>query len=198
MVLRLQPFSEELEANFGTFNPVGEAEAELEGLRMQENHQAMKYFIKFMQLSSHVYWGKAALLWQAYNGLTKWIKNKMVHHDKPTTLSGLWKLVQAIDACYWEHKAEIACETPATNSSSNKSEKNNNNKSFSDKGKGSLQSKQKNNNNSSSSSSQSKGNSLEPKKTSTPNYASKLGKDSKLTPQERQCHIDKNLCQCYE
>ena len=157
----------------------------------------MKYFIKFMQLSSHVYWGEAALLWQAYNGLAKQIKNKMVPHEKPTTLSGLWKLVQAINARYLEHKVEITCKTPATNSSSNKSENNNNNKSSSDKGKGSLQSKQNNNNNNlSSSSSQNKGNSLEPKKMSTPDYTSKLGKDSKLTPQEQQCHIDKNLCLC--
>ena len=70
------------------------------------------------------------------------------------------------------------------------------NKSSSDKGKGSSQSKQKNNNNSSSGSNQNKANSLEPKKTSTPDYASKLGKDGKLTPQERQRHIDKNLCLC--
>ena len=189
-------FSEELEANFGTFNPVGEAEAELKGLCMQENHQATKYFIKFTQLSSRVYWGKAALLQQAYNGLAKRIKNEMVHHDKPTTLSGLWKLVQAIDAHYWERKAEIACETPAANSSGNKSEKNDNNKLSSDKGKGSSQSKQKNNNNSSSSSNQNKGNSSEPKKMSTPDYTSKLGKDGKLTPQERQHHINKNLCLC--
>ena len=135
-------FSEELEANFGTFNPVGEAEAELKGLCMQENHQAMKYFIKFMQLLSHVYWGEAAL-WQAYNGLAKRIKNEMIHHKKPMTLSGLQKLMQAIDAHYWECKAEIACETPATNSSGNKSEKNDNSKSSSDKGKGSSQSKQR-------------------------------------------------------
>ena len=147
-----------------------------------------------MQLSSHVYWGEAALLRQAYNGLAKWIKNEMVHHDKPTTLSGLQRLVQAIDARYWERKAEITHETPAATSSGNKSEKNNNNKSSSDKGKGSSQSKQNNNNNLSSSSN--KGNSSESKKTSTPDYASKLGKDSKLTPQERQCHIDKNLCLC--
>ena len=119
-----------------------------------------------MQLSSCVYWGKAALLWQAYNGFTKQIKNKMVHHDKPMTLSGLRKLMQAIDTRYWERKVEIACETPATNSSGNKSEKNNNSKSSSNKGKGSSWSKQKNNNNSSSSSSN-KGKSLEPKKTLT-------------------------------
>ena len=77
----------------------------------------------------------------------------MVHHEKPTTLSRLQKLMQAIDTHYWERKVEIACETPAVNSSGNKSETNDNNKSSSDKGKGSLQSKQNNNNNSSSGSS---------------------------------------------
>ena len=111
------------------------------------------------------------------------------------TLSRLWKLMQAIDTRYWECKVEITCENPAANSSGNKSEKNNNNKLSLDKGKCSSQSKQNNNNNSSSSSSQNKGNSLEPK-TSTPDYASKLGKDSKLTPQERLCRINKNLCLC--
>ena len=118
----------------------------------------------------------------------------MVHHEKPTTLSGLWKLVQAIDARYWEHKVEITRKTPAANSSSNKSEKNNNNKLSSNKGKGSLQSKQKNINNLSSSSPQNKGQSLEPKKMSTPDLSSKLGKDGKLTPEERQHRLDKNLC----
>ena len=52
-------------------DPVGEVEAKLEGLRMQENHQATKYFIKFTQLATRVRWGQAALLRQAYNGLTK-------------------------------------------------------------------------------------------------------------------------------
>ena len=71
---------------------------------MQENHQATKYFIRFTQLTAHVQWGEAALLWQAYNGLTKWIKDDMVHHEKLTTLANLRKLVQAIDSHYWEHK----------------------------------------------------------------------------------------------
>ena len=64
---------------------------------MQENHQAMKYFIKFMQLAARIQWGEAALLCQAYNGLMKHIKNDMAHHDKPMTLLGLWKIMQAID-----------------------------------------------------------------------------------------------------
>jgi len=49
-------FIEELEANFGTYNPIGEAEAELEGLQMHDSHQATKYFIKFQQLATCVQW----------------------------------------------------------------------------------------------------------------------------------------------
>ena len=97
-------FVQELESNFSTYDPIGEAKAELEALHMQENHQATKYFIKFTLLAIHVQWGKAALLWQAYNGLAKQIKDDMVHHEKLTTLANLRKLVQAIDSHYWEHK----------------------------------------------------------------------------------------------
>src|SRR5882672_5747801 len=58
-------FIEELETNFGTYDPVGKAEAELEALRMHDSHQATKYFIKFQQLASCVQWGEAALCRQA-------------------------------------------------------------------------------------------------------------------------------------
>jgi len=75
---------------------VSEAEADLKGLCMQENHQAMKYFIKFQQLAAHVQWGEAALHRQAYNGLAKCIKDNMIHHEKPNSLSGLQKLVEAM------------------------------------------------------------------------------------------------------
>src|SRR5882724_9014462 len=84
-------FIEELEANVVTYDPVGEAEAKLEGLHMHESHQAMKYFIKFQQLAAHIQWGDAALCHQVYNGLTKHIKDNIVHHAKPTTLAGLQK-----------------------------------------------------------------------------------------------------------
>src|SRR5882724_7041023 len=86
-------FIEELEANFGTYDPIGEAEAELEGLRMHDSHQATKYFIKFQQLASHIQWGDAALHRQAYNRLTKCIKDDMVHHNEPNTVSSLQELI---------------------------------------------------------------------------------------------------------
>src|SRR5882724_12374595 len=50
-------FIMELKNNFRYFDPEGEAEAELKALCMHENHQAMKYFIKFQQLASQVQWG---------------------------------------------------------------------------------------------------------------------------------------------
>src|SRR5882724_5099902 len=68
-------FLEELEANFRTYDPVSEAEAELEGLYMHKCNQATKYFIKFQQLATHIEWGNAALCRQAYNGLAKHIKD---------------------------------------------------------------------------------------------------------------------------
>src|SRR5882724_9676089 len=49
-------FAQELKANFGTYNPVHEAEAKLEGLHMHKSHQAMKYFIKFQQLATCIQW----------------------------------------------------------------------------------------------------------------------------------------------
>jgi len=54
-------FVMELENNFSTFNPEGEAEAKLEQLCMHENHQPMKHFIKFQQLATQVKWDKAKL-----------------------------------------------------------------------------------------------------------------------------------------
>ena len=116
----------------------------------------------------------------------------MVHHDKPTTLAGLRKLVQAIDSRYWECKAEVSRETTASGSSSHKNENKSSDNTKSDKSKSSSQSTQKSSNQSSGSS-QSKGSSSEPKK-SNPNLSSKLGKDGKLTQQERQRRLDKNLC----
>jgi len=100
--LDLNLFIEELETKFRTYDPVGKEEAELKGVHMQEKHQATKYLVKFQQLATCVQWGETALHRQAYNGLAKCIKDDMVHHDKPNSISSLQKLVQAINAQHWE------------------------------------------------------------------------------------------------
>src|SRR5467141_2737422 len=132
---------------------------------MHDSHQATKYFIKFQQLASHVEWGKAALHRQAYNRLAKCIKDDMVHHNKPNTLTGLHRLIQAIDAQYWEQKGELSHETCTSSSSGNKSD-NKSNSAKSDNKSGKSKSKQKDN----SGSTQSKGSSSDPKK-STPDLS---------------------------
>jgi len=89
MAIRFNLVIEELEANFGTYDPVGEAEAKFERLHMHKSYQAMKYFIKFQQLAACIEWGDAALHQQSYNRLTTHIKDDIVHHNKLTTLAGL-------------------------------------------------------------------------------------------------------------
>jgi len=76
-----------------------------------------KVLIKFQQLATCIQWGDAHSVDRLYNGLTKHIKDDMVQHTKPTTLAGLQKLVQAIDAQYWEWKGEVSCKTRASRSS---------------------------------------------------------------------------------
>ena len=89
-------FQHELETNFGPFDPVGEAEADIESLTMPEASQATTYFVEFNRLASHIQWDDHVLLHQAYKGLSWCIKNEMVHHDnidRPLTLLDLWKLI---------------------------------------------------------------------------------------------------------
>src|SRR6266481_249812 len=96
--------------------------------------------------------------------------------------------MQAIDVRYWERHAEVSCKTTTTTTSGHRSEKSDSSK-MDAKSKGSSHSKQKN----TSGSSQSKGSTSKLRKF-IPNLTSKLRKDGKLTPQECQHHMDKNLC----
>jgi len=70
---------------------------------MHKKHQATKTFIKFQQLAIHVEWGNAALCRQAYNDLPN-VSKTICPPQQATTLAGLWKLIQAINAQYWEQK----------------------------------------------------------------------------------------------
>jgi len=82
-------FYHELETNFGLFNLVGEAKANIEILTMPEPARASTYFMEFNQLTSCIQWDDHVLMHQAYKGLSQHVKNEMVHHDKPLTLLDL-------------------------------------------------------------------------------------------------------------
>jgi len=117
----------------------------------------------------------------------KHIKNDMVPHSKPNTLVSLHGLAQAIDAHYWECKAEIAHETGNPGPSSTKPDSKPNLKP--DSHPGNTLSQSKNN----SGLTQNKGSTSEQKEPAS-DALPKLGKDGKLTPQERQCCMDNKLC----
>ena len=69
-------FHMELETNFSPFNPVGEAEAEIETLVMAEGSNSVIYFAEFNCLASHIQWDDHALLQKAYKGLACRIKTR--------------------------------------------------------------------------------------------------------------------------
>ena len=164
-------FRTELEANFGPFNPVGEAEAEIETLVMAEGSHSANYFVEFNRIASRIQWDDHTLFRQAYKGLACRIKNKMVHHDWPVTLLDLHKLVQAIDYRYWERKAEITREANPTSKGDPKGDpKIPRNPKATPKGKAPENLK------------------------AGPDLTRKLGKDGKLTPQEHQRRMDNSLC----
>ena len=54
-------FVRELKNNFGPHDPEGEAEADLENLKMRDNQRIVKYLVDFNRLAAHVQWGDAAL-----------------------------------------------------------------------------------------------------------------------------------------
>ena len=166
---------------------------------MRDNQHIVKYLIDFNQLAARVQWGKATLHRQMYCGLPSQIKDEITRIGKPDTLSELHTLAQSIDSHYWECHSEVARETPTAP----KPERSN------DKGKGTTMNnsttansdKNKNNNNKTNSSNSgtssttgntNSGNSNQKKPNS--DLSSKLGKDGKLTQQERQCRFNQNLC----
>ena len=138
---------------------------------MAEGSHSAIYFVEFNRVASRIQWDDQALFWQAYKGLACRIKNEMVHHTQPIMLLDLHKLVQPIEYCYWERKAEITCEAnPMSKVDPKGDPKIARNPEATPKGKAPENQK------------------------SGPDLMGKLGKDGKLTPQERQRRMDNSLC----
>ena len=184
-------FVSELKSNFGSHDPVRDAEHQLDNLSMKEGQKINKYVVEFNCLAGQVHsYGDGALCHIFYSGLPDHIKDEISCIGKPCTLNGYHTLVQTINARYWERKSEILCQTknssllPTSNSKSSTSssdskgkskEKDNKSKGSDNKSKGS-----------SSSSSTSK--------STTSDAPPHLGKDGKLTEEEHQQHIKDKLC----
>ena len=190
----------ELRANFGPYDPVGDAESELEHLHMKDNQRITKYLVDFSRLAAICQWGEPALRHQFYRGLPARIKDEIARVGKPHLLAELRKLSQSIDARYWERHSEISRETSASKNapppkpaSDQKSTKHNNNNNSSSSSQRSLETK---NDNSDCSAPRPglRTNTNAMPASRNPELQGKLGKDGRLTSEERQRRFDNKLC----
>ncbi|CDO78214.1 hypothetical protein BN946_scf184887.g2 [Trametes cinnabarina] len=188
-------FQDELRANFGPYDASRAAEHELMNLRMTENQRIAKYITQFTRLATQVRWGNAPLRYRFYDGLPNRLKDRISEVGKPTTLNALRDLAQSIDNRYWERKAEQARES-GTSKSGHKSSSDS--KSGSSSKSGHASNTTANTPAATPSKSGSGGGTPKtPGKTPAKPYADKLGKDGKLTPEERQRRFANNLCLFY-
>jgi hypothetical protein len=183
---------DELCTNFGPYDETGDAKHELTNLPMRDNQRVSDYLVHFSRLALrfsglalHCSWGEPAVRFRFYKGLPPQIKDELSKGKKPRTLQVLKQKVQNIDARYWERAQEHSCEQqygqnlPKSSTSAASAVLSTTPKPTpcSD-----FHSEQK----------------PKPKnsKPSTPHVdlSGKLDSKGKLTQQERQHQIDKNLC----
>ena len=182
-------FVSELRTNFGPHDPVGDAEADIEALRMRDTQRITKYIVEFNRLSSQLEWNNSALCHQYYKGLPSRIKDDISRVGKPKTFVEMRKLSQSIDARYWERRSEVSRESSSHQKSEASSSKSNPDKK---KASSSHSSSSKPSAKSSSSNSNPKQKSTQ--SSSSSNLSTKLTKDGKITDRERQRRMDNNLC----
>jgi len=184
-------FVAELQSTFGPHDPITDVEHQLEHLRMKDAHRVTRYIVDFNQLASQVQdYRDGALRRLFYSGLPDRLKDKIARVGKPLTLHGLRALCQEIDARYWERKDEISRTTKSQPTSSPTKPSNSRGNSSN-----SGQEKSRTGNSSSSANSgSSKATSNQSTSGSRPDLTNKLGKDGKLTADERKRRLDNNLC----
>ena len=96
-----QAFLSELEDNFGSHDPVSDAEKALNELTMKKGAHIVKYNIDFWELASHVSWNEAALHNGYFCRLLLHPCTEVLRGGKPTTLSALHLKAQDADNIHW-------------------------------------------------------------------------------------------------
>ena len=152
----------------------------------QPQDERHRYNIGFRRLDTQTGWNDSVLQHCYYSGLAEKIKDIMGTHGKPTTLDTMKALAHSIDACHWERVQEKSHSGPdKTNHNINSVNNKSDQKSVPYK---------PNNNRNQSKAFSSSSNSNNKSKSIVNLLLDKLGKDGKLTPQEKQCRFDNQLC----
>ncbi|KAG6326780.1 hypothetical protein ID866_12309 [Astraeus odoratus] len=182
----------ELQSTFGPHNPVADTKNQLNHLQMKENQCINKYMVEFNWLTSQVRgYGNGALHHQFYSGLPDHIKDKICHIGKPCNLDDLCYLAQEIDMHYWECKEEVQHTNKPSGTNNFPTNKPSSSASNSGKGKPTTSSNASSSSGNANSSSPNKskssnGGNKSSNTTSNPHLTGKLGKDGKLTPEEKK------------
>jgi Retrotransposon gag protein len=103
-------FLDKLHTNFRPYDKTGDAEHELTNLCMRDNQRVSDYLVRFSGLALCCSWGEPALRYRFYKGLPPRIKDELSKNKKPQTLQVLKQKVQNIDARYWEQTQERSHE----------------------------------------------------------------------------------------
>jgi Domain of unknown function (DUF4939) len=183
-------FVRTLRTQFGPIDPTADAEDGIDNLKMKDNQRIIKYNVDFNRLAIQTGWDDSVLRHRYYSGLAERIKDIMGQQGKPATLEAMKTLAHSIDARHWERHREKSRSEKGKSDDKSDGKKPDNKKSDNSNSGNNSNSKNKNKNKSSdgkaSKASASSGNSSA--------LSEKLGKDGKLTPQERQRRFDNNLC----
>jgi Retrotransposon gag protein len=193
-------FVNELQDNFGPFDESADVEHDLMTLRMKDNQRISDYLVRFNTLAVRCPWGESALRFRFYEGLPSRLKDELSKGEgKPRTLAGMRQKAQNADARYWERVQERSRENSgqASHKSASASTSTNtdrSNQSSNQSGKSKDKKKDKSSDSQKSDSGKSKPASSSTSSTSKPDLTGKLDSKGKLTAEERQSRIDKNLC----
>jgi Ty3 transposon capsid-like protein len=193
-----QEFIRVLRTQFGPIDPTADAEDNIDNLKMKDNQHILKYNVEFNRLAVQTGWEDSVLRHRYYSGLAERIKDIMGQQGKPSTLEGMKTIAHSIDARHWERireKSRSGSDKTNTNSG-NKSDKkpSTSNNSNSSNNSNNSNNANKNQSKGSGSNNSNNNNKNDKSKSSTNPLTDKLGKDGKLTPQERQRRFDNNLC----
>ncbi|KAG6327488.1 hypothetical protein ID866_11601 [Astraeus odoratus] len=182
-----------LQSTFGPHNPVTDTKNQLNHPQMKENQHINKYMVEFNWLTSQVRgYGDGALCHQFYSGLPNCIKDEICCIGKPRNLDDLHYLAQEINMHYWEHKEEVQHANKSSGTNNFPTNKPGSSASNSSKGKPTTSSNASSSSGNTNSSSSNKpktsntGNKSPNIASSNPNLAGKLGKDGKLTLEEKK------------
>lgn len=187
-------FINTLKIQFGPIDPTADAENNIDHLKMQDNQHIVKYNVEFNRLAIRTGWDDSVLRHRYYSGLAERIKDIMGQQVKPSSLDAMKTLAHSIDSRHWERlreKSRAGKNKPddKTDDKTGKPDKNNNKSD-----KNTNQSDEKGNNSGNNNNKNNKSGKPQSSSGNSTTLNEKLGKDGKLTPQERQRRFDQNLC----